>query len=226
MPEDVSKATGLQTQLFVYDSRGGDKKDELSAAIKNINTDVILVAHSMGGLLSIDAVSTAEKVIGIISIDTPFFSLDPGVHSVVSEPLKKIASSGWGFAGLALGGVLAAAAYSSGSDELKKSIGSMVSNHLTDTTEFLSPLWNVSNMRPRFEVLQSRKIYFSGIYLELENKRFCNLPPSDLAHHFTALPMTGRDVVDCHMNMFQSNRSSYAELLMGVRTRLDEAMKF
>jgi hypothetical protein len=101
-----------------------------------------------------------------------------------------------------------------------------VRDTLFSTSEFLGPLWQVHNMQSRFEILKQRPLYFSGIYLELQNtrERFCNLPPNDLKKYFEALVCDGEHAVDVHMALFDDQKSWYQEVLEISRRKINECV--
>ena len=135
--------------------------------------DCHLVSHSMGGVLSLDCLRIVDpnrppliQLKGVVSIDTPYFGLSVDVldmnshSSLVPEPIKKIAqstySSKWSLfaAATAVTAGLAFAATSSSFRETVVETVDKVKGHLYDTSNFLGPLWNVTDMEFRFDILK------------------------------------------------------------------------
>lgn len=85
--EDFSQWCALLSFLLNLSANADFDSHRLSQ-FENDTTDVILLGHSMGGLLSADVALLQERtglrrhrLLGIISFDTPFLGMHPGVIS-------------------------------------------------------------------------------------------------------------------------------------------------
>lgn len=237
--KNLPKDLGLKSLFFEFLSTGQNQPEQLSNYLAEnapavpigggVPSKVILIAHSMGGIVSMDCIKLGRNsnIIGLVAFDSPFFSVDLiGTHSKFTKPIQKAAAAttGWGLLGAALAtGALALAASNMTADQKSE-----VANRLFSTSEFLDPLWQVHGMQTRFEILKQYPppIYFAGVYLELltTKERFCTLPPEDLQKYFTPLICDGEHTVDVHMHMFDNGKPWYNDLLTIARTKINECV--
>ena len=148
----------------------------------------------MGGILAVDTALILPNILGIISIDSPFFGLSSNVtrHGLLKakEAITKTTSiisntrGGWG---MLAAGLTAAAAF--------------VATQNVDTTiikdhfDFLGPLWDVPNRTIRFK---NMGFLFMGYYAIVDDKLFCERGEGE----FEGVEYAGTDSIDVHMRMF------------------------
>ena len=174
MPEELGELLGpcfhrgIKTEIFGYDSKGTENAAKLYQFIAELEGDVHIVSHSMGGILALDCArlygmqkmaAPLSNLKGVISIDTPYWGLSEDVmdiashSSLIPEPVRQIAqsasSSPWSFFAAATA-VAAGVAMAASSESLRERI----KTHAYDTMNFLGPLWQVHDMDSRFNVLQ------------------------------------------------------------------------
>ncbi|KAI8905441.1 hypothetical protein EDD86DRAFT_211494 [Gorgonomyces haynaldii] len=221
-PNDLKQLLPYQVSIehYEYETHGSfeQKTIELRKYLQHkvsTFTSVVVVCHSMGGPLSVDA-AKGLKLKGILTFDSPFFGLDHdtvaahgmekardalgSISSLVSDSPSSSRSSLFGIGAA----VLAAGAFMYASNSsVKSAVDGLVtsqSQHVYKSAEFLGPLWHLDNQKGRFQTLDTP---FRGMYLQLKGDRFCKLPPSEYATYFTPHNMTGpKTVVDAHMSLF------------------------
>ncbi|KAI9199307.1 uncharacterized protein BJ171DRAFT_518724 [Polychytrium aggregatum] len=142
-------------------------------------------------------------------------------------------SSGWGLLGLAAVatvavGAAAAYALSSSTRSVQADEDERAAAPGIGHAEFLSPLWNIANMAPRFEDLNNLPIEFHGFYLAVSEfgssnrstslKNFVQIPPDPYRHYFQEIDIQARDEIEAHMGIFRSefDSAAYYHLLTAV----------
>ena len=202
MPQQLSTQLNCDFSLYCYDTKGSfdhKTKDLISYLMNLQKQDIILICHSMGGVLGVDAAKKCDFCMGVVSIDTPFFGLDPQVvmqgsrkiQSAVSSTTNYVSSvkGGWGLLAAGIGAAVAFAATQQ--QQLK--------DHLSDHFQFLGPLWDVPNRNTRFESLG--RLFFHGFYATSQGNRFVAIE-TNLPVEMTAIEYSGTDCIETHMNMF------------------------
>ena len=205
MPAQLSADLHCPHEIYTYDTKGSfaQKTNDLVQYLRTLNRkDIYLICHSMGGVLGVDA-GVQTGCVGVISIDTPFFGLNPQVinhgatkvKDAVSSTISQISNvrGGWGLLAAGLG---AAVAFAATQQESAK----MVQEHVKGHLEFLGPLWDVPNRNTRFE--QLRGMLFCGFYASTSDSRFVEISVDGYEHYFAVVNYTGSDSIDTHMNMF------------------------
>lgn len=181
LPKEIQTFIQAQVSHFEYETKGEYNQSmiKLSEYLNSQNQDIIILAHSMGGPLSIDATihSNTRRVKGILTFDSPFFGLHPSLTQAganrgmqivnkVSEYIPKT-NSGWGLLALGIAGAVAAIQH----PEVSKSVSSLVESHTKEWGErfaFLGPLWDVPNQNTRFQFLDAPDSFkFHGFYLKV-----------------------------------------------------------
>jgi pimeloyl-ACP methyl ester carboxylesterase len=188
-PDDlIANLNGFDMYQYEYETRGDFTKSmiQLAEYLGNLkNEEVYILAHSMGGPLSVDAALKLHKPIvkGIISFDSPFFGLNPSLVQAgynrskeaidnvsqlvnsAAEYLPARKSSGWGLLAV---GALAIAGFTASQPKVQEAL-TTVTSRLADSFDFLGPLWDVPNQTSRFEFLEKIKpsFQFHGVYLQV-----------------------------------------------------------
>ncbi|KAJ3273737.1 hypothetical protein HDV01_004016 [Terramyces sp. JEL0728] len=222
---------------FEYDTEGSNDESVklLVERLHQETEDMILLCHSMGGPLAIDAAKQyqpvgAGKIRMILAFDSPFFGLNLTItrHGYQranehAEKLSGVVSSFWeskevvakstttttkssGGGWLALGAAAIIAGAAAYSHPVVKETVNRHAAKTFDKMKFLGPLWKVNDMAGRIESVQTLGILFHGLFLELEDgSRFCSLCPAQYEQLFSVHKMKGKDVIDAHMGLFTDN---------------------
>lgn len=176
--QDVNRR--IKTEIFAYDSKGTENAAKLYQFIAELEGDVHIVSHSMGGILALDSArlygmkkmaAPLSNLKGVVSIDTPFWGLSQDVMDIAShtslipEPVKQIAqsasSSPWSLFAAATA-VAAGVALAASSDSLRERMKNHIDDAMThgyDTLNFLGPLWQLHDVDSRFNILQVNCLY-------------------------------------------------------------------
>jgi pimeloyl-ACP methyl ester carboxylesterase len=133
-PDDISQQFNADYLCYEYETKGeyDVKTKNLAQFLNNIsNSHIVILSHSMGGPLSIDALKLRPnpRVKGVLTFDSPFFGLDPWITKAganraqdainsVSSYLPK--SSSWGM--LAVGVGAAAALFAAARPAVKDAV--------------------------------------------------------------------------------------------------------
>jgi pimeloyl-ACP methyl ester carboxylesterase len=179
-PKDLAHTLNAGFQHYEYDTKGEytEKTRRLGEFLAKLpHSQIFILAHSMGGLISIDCCAqNSYNVKGILSFDSPFFGLDPLVTKAgasraqdaiqsVSSYLPK--SSSWGMLAM---GVAAVGAIALSQPKVTEAISTTLRSHSDqwrDRFQFLGPLWDAPGMNTRFEGISSFPFQFHGLYLEV-----------------------------------------------------------
>ncbi|KNE58970.1 hypothetical protein AMAG_03326 [Allomyces macrogynus ATCC 38327] len=209
---------------------------KVPAPIKTVR--VVLIAHSMGGLVVADALRVLmdpthshhalgldESILplGVIALDTPYFSLSEDLLDMATAPASQALDFAqtlsaplpwWAKAGLAVA----------------TAVGSMVvaARHGGQYREFLTPLLmeSIDERVQRVQFMLDRGVPFKCYYPEVKRpgsttRTFIFLPaelPEGVRACFTPIPTTLPNPVEAHVHIFdpQENPVHYGFLLADV----------
>lgn len=204
---------------YNYETSGTSQVQDFVQWINNINDQIIIICHSMGGILVLDAIlKYSVKVVAVLAFDSPYFGLahsnliNSGVETA-NQLFTSSSSSKW--IGIASIAVAAGAAFVASKSSLSSHVSEIVSKKL----EFLGPLWRPGEATDRFVKLneymfQNSKFQFHCFYTSCKDGTFIILN-SDYAHYFSEIRYTKiRNVIDAHVQMFDGNADSDAYRLV------------
>jgi pimeloyl-ACP methyl ester carboxylesterase len=212
---------------YDYETSGPTQVQDFVRWINRINDDMIIICHSMGGIMVLDAIlNHGIKAIAVLAFDSPYFGLahsnliTSGVETA-NQLFTSSSSSKWiGVASIALA---AGAAFAASKTSLSTHVSSLVSRKL----EFLGPLWNQAGANDRFVqlneyIVQNTKFQFHCFYTSCKAGTFIQMNP-DYAHYFSEIRYTRiGSVIDAHTQMFDGNADpdAYKEVLNNTVERL------
>lgn len=200
---------------YDYETSGPSQVQDFVRWINRINDQIVIICHSMGGILVLDAIlKYGINVVAVLAFDSPYFGLEhanlitSGVETA-NQILTSASSSKW--IGIASIAVAAGAAFVASKSSLSTHVSTLVSKKL----EFLGPLWKPGEANDRFVqlneyIFQNTKFQFHCFYTCCKDGTFINLNP-DYAHYFTEIKYNKiGSVIDAHTQMFDGNADSDA----------------
>jgi pimeloyl-ACP methyl ester carboxylesterase len=213
-PDDVKNQFGdINVEYFEYNTSGQfTEVVELLKSWLATKSNVIILAHSMGGPLSIEASLGNGNVKGIICFDSPIFGLNPQLVTTAINRVGQSVSGKKSWLGFAAAAVAVTAAVA-----FRKHI----QEGITSRMDFLSPLWSTDRTHTFKELIQSQ-VKFKGFYIEVDGVTFTRPPPND--HNlFTKVSVNSTDAIEGHMHMFQDSEH-YNMMLMETVLAMNEMM--
>ena len=195
---------------YDYETSGATQVQDFVRWIGTINDQIVIICHSMGGILVLDAIlKYSIKVIAVLAFDSPFFGLEHSnlINSGVETANKIFSSSSSSkWIGIASIAVAAGAAYVASKSSLSSHVSTIVSKKL----EFLGPLWKPGEANDRFVklnefIFQNTKFQFHCFYTSCKDGTFMTLN-KEYDHYFSPIKYTKiASVIDAHMQMFDEN---------------------
>ncbi|KAJ3364583.1 hypothetical protein GGF31_008971 [Allomyces arbusculus] len=213
------------------------------SAVPTKTVRVVLIAHSMGGLVVADAlrilldpthanhmpgIDDAIAPLSVITLDTPYFGLSNDVLAIYAKPVAH---------GLLFAGSLAACTSVLPPFWMKiglasvAAVGGLVAAapHVKAYREFLKPLFltSMESRLRRIQFMLDCNVPFQSYYSTAQNPNtdqictFISVPgtlPQDVASSFKAVNTTLTSPIDAHAHMVDQSagESVYAAFLVGV----------
>ncbi|RKO94169.1 hypothetical protein BDK51DRAFT_52229 [Blyttiomyces helicus] len=178
-PADLKKAL-RKRKLYSYETH-----DEYAAQVSGLTEalsrvewrgrPVIIIGHSMGGLLAVDAAvnvaaDPAVNVKAVLAFDSPFFGVREDVFGKKTLFFLPLASSILSSKQITFA-IVVAALVNLSNEEIKQKVDRWVSkqrDNVAEYAQFLRPLWNIEEMTERFDALgklkEEQKLVFKCIY--------------------------------------------------------------
>jgi pimeloyl-ACP methyl ester carboxylesterase len=205
---------------YDYETSGPTQVQDFVQWINRIKDQIIIICHSMGGILVLDAIlKHSVKAVAVLAFDSPFFGLQhanlisSGVETA-NQLFASASSSKW--IGIASVAVAAGAAFVASKSSISTHVTSLVSKKL----EFLGPLWKPLEANDRFirlneYIYQNTKFQFHCFYTSCKSGTFIQLNP-DYANYFSEIKYKKMEnVIDAHTQMFDgtADADAYKEVL-------------
>ncbi|KNE62930.1 hypothetical protein AMAG_08106 [Allomyces macrogynus ATCC 38327] len=197
---------------------------------------VVLVAHSMGGLVVSDVVRVlmdkthphhisgldeAVVPLGVIALDTPFFSLSLDVLTSLGEPARNALRTAQQVSGLVSLALVMKITVMAGA-----AVGTVF---WVRYRNFLKPLLlqSTGTLLQRLQYLMGVGVPFRCFYPEIRSQggavhKFISLPdegvPAEILEHFAPIATTKATPIEAHMHIFDRavNGDAYESLLKAV----------
>jgi esterase/lipase len=243
-PNDlVSECPDASFKIYpTYNTKGNITKQVhalsdylLIEANTSLYSNVILIGHSMGGILAVDvynylqsleAVPQLVNIVKILSVDSPFFGLSKdlsksslwNVSEFTRETVHSLKESVTNINVQTTTGIITSTIMSTRMSGLMY-FGKKV-DQITDHLRFLYPIVEKrEDQIKRFEFTNSE--IFHGFYNRFcrDNDTFsyfCNLPPVELQEYFTPLDSKKNDEIQGHMYIFCQDQEDYNDLLIKI----------